>query len=76
MRHGDRKGALYAIENGRIRPSKLLIDSVAGLLQGKPEFVLIDDQKVAHESILEGRRARHRRSRSSSFKAGRGRASR
>lgn len=53
MRHGDRKGALYAIENGRIRPSKLLIDSVAGLLQGKPEFVLIDDQKVAHESILE-----------------------
>jgi DUF2075 family protein len=51
--HGDRKGALYAIENGRIRPSKLLIDSVAGLLQGKPEFVLIDDQKVAHEAILE-----------------------
>jgi uncharacterized protein len=53
VRHGDRKGALYAIENGRIRPSKLLIDSVAGLLQGKPEFVLIDDQKVAHETILE-----------------------
>jgi DUF2075 family protein len=53
VRHGDRKGALYAIENGRIRPSKLLIDSVAGLLQGKPEFVLIDDQKVAHESLLE-----------------------
>ena len=52
VRHGDRKGALYAIENGRLRPSKLLIDSVAGLLQGKPEFVLIDDQKVAHESIL------------------------
>ena len=52
VRHGDRKGALYAIENGRIRPSKMLIDSVAGLLQGKPEFVLIDDQKVAHETIL------------------------
>ena len=52
VRHGDRKGALYAIENGRIRPSKLLVDSVAGLLQGNPEFVLIDDQKVAHESIL------------------------
>lgn len=52
VRYGDRKGALYAIENGRIRPSKLLIDSVASLLQGKPEFVLIDDQKVAHESIL------------------------
>jgi len=53
VRYGDRKGALYAIENGRIRPSKMLIDSVAGLLQGKPEFVLIDDQKVIYETILE-----------------------
>ncbi len=53
VRHGDRKGALYAIENGRIRPSKMLIDSVAGLLQGKAEFVLIDDQKVVHETILQ-----------------------
>ncbi len=53
VRHGDRKGAMYAIENGRIRPSKMLIDSVAGLLQGKPEFVLIDDQKVVHETILQ-----------------------
>jgi len=53
VRHGDRRGALYAIEHGQIRPSKLLIDCVAGLLQGKPEFVLIDDQKVAHETILQ-----------------------
>lgn len=53
VRHGDRKGALYAIENGRIRPSKTLSDSVAGLLQGRSEFVLIDDQKLAHETILQ-----------------------
>jgi DUF2075 family protein len=53
VRHGDRRGALYAIENGRIRPSKMLADSVAALLQGKPEFVLIDDQKVVYETILE-----------------------
>lgn len=53
VRHGDRRGALYAIDNGRIRPSKMLIDSVAGLLQGKSEFVLIDDQKVVHETILQ-----------------------
>jgi DUF2075 family protein/DNA replication protein DnaC len=53
VRYGDRKGALYSIENGRIRPSKMLIDSVAGLLQGKSEFVLIDDQKVVHETILQ-----------------------
>jgi DUF2075 family protein len=53
VRHGDRRRTLYAIENGRVRPSKMLIDSVAGLLQGKTEFVLIDDQKVAHEAILQ-----------------------
>lgn len=52
VRHGDRKGALYAIENGRIRPSRMLVDSVVGLLQGKSEFVLIDDQKLVHETIL------------------------
>ncbi len=53
VRHGDRRGALYAIENGRIQPSKMLADAVAGLLQGKPEFVLIDDQKVVYETILQ-----------------------
>ena len=31
----------------------MLADAVAGLLQGKPEFVLIDDQKVVHETILQ-----------------------
>lgn len=53
VRHGDRRGTLYAIENGRIRPSKMLADSVAGLLQGKPEFVLVDDQKVVYETVLQ-----------------------
>jgi DUF2075 family protein len=52
VRHGDRRRALYAIENGTIRPSKMLVDSVVGLLQGRPEFVLIDDQKVVHETIM------------------------
>lgn len=52
VRHGDRRRALYAIENGTIRPSKFLVDSVVGLLQGRPEFVLIDDQKVVHETIM------------------------
>jgi DUF2075 family protein len=52
VKYGDQKNALYVIENGRIQPSKMLADSVASLLQGKPEFVLIDDQKVVYESIL------------------------
>lgn len=53
VRRGDRHKALYAIEHGRIRPSKLLIECVTGLLQGKTEFILIDDQKLVYESILD-----------------------
>jgi DUF2075 family protein len=53
VRHSDHKQTLYQIENGRIRPSKMLADAVAGLLKGEPEFVLIDDQKVVYETILQ-----------------------
>lgn len=53
VRHSDRKRTLYQIENGHIQPSKMLADAVAGLLQGRPEFVLIDDQKVVYETILQ-----------------------
>lgn len=53
VRHGDRRGALYMIEHGEIRPSKMLADAVVGSLQGKPEFVLIDDQKIVYETILQ-----------------------
>lgn len=52
VRHGDRRKALYAIENGRIRPSKMLSDSIKAMLQGKTEFVMIDDQKVVYETVL------------------------
>lgn len=44
---------MYLIENGRIRPSKKLMDHVAGLFQGNSEFILLDEQKVVFESILE-----------------------
>lgn len=52
IRYGDSKNLLYRIENGRIQPSKMLADAVVGLLQGKNEFVLIDDQKLVYESVL------------------------
>lgn len=59
VRYGDRGELLYRLEHGRIRPSKLLADSVVGLLQGKPEFVLVDDQKLVFETaiLLAGRAA-------------------
>jgi uncharacterized protein len=52
LRSGDRKKGIYELENGRIRPSKGLVDALAGMLAGKREFVLIDDQKVVYENAL------------------------
>lgn len=53
IKYGDDKEVLYAIENGRIRPSKNLIDSLEAMLLGKQEFVLVDDQKVVYETALD-----------------------
>ena len=52
VRYGDNRKVLYEIEEGRIRPSKALADSLAGLMKGKPEFVLIDDQKTVYEAVM------------------------
>jgi uncharacterized protein len=52
VRHGDARSLLYRIENGRIRPSKGLVESLTGMLAGKQEFVLVDDQKVVYETAL------------------------
>jgi DUF2075 family protein len=52
IRHGDRRSLIYRIENGRIRPSKGLIESLTGMLAGKQELILIDDQKIAYEEAL------------------------
>lgn len=52
VRHGDENNILYRIENGRIRPSKMLADSVGKMLKGNPEFIMIDDQKIVYETAL------------------------
>lgn len=52
VKYGDKAGLLYKIENGRIRPSKMLVDSLAKMLKGNQEFILIDDQKVVYENAL------------------------
>ncbi|WP_163182615.1 DUF2075 domain-containing protein [Neobacillus sedimentimangrovi] len=52
IQYGDNKENLYKIENGRIRPSKSLQDSLNSMLKGNPEFVMIDDQKVIFEQAI------------------------
>jgi uncharacterized protein len=53
VRTGDKRELLYRMENGRIRPSKMLADSVLGLLQGQTEFILVDDQKLVFETAMQ-----------------------
>ncbi|MEF9961168.1 MAG: DUF2075 domain-containing protein [Erysipelotrichaceae bacterium] len=43
---------LYRIENGRIKPSKALQDNIESMLEGNPEFILIDEQQVVFERAL------------------------
>lgn len=52
VKYGDKTNILYEIENGKIRPSKALADSLVSMLSGNPEFTLIDDQKIVFEVAL------------------------
>ena len=53
VKYGDSQNIMEMIENGEIRPSKALADSVVGLLNGNQEFTLIDDQKIVFETALQ-----------------------
>ena len=56
----DQKRILYKIENGKIRPSKSLQDSLNSMLKGNEEFVMIDTQKVVYEEAIELARQSYR----------------
>jgi DUF2075 family protein len=51
---GQGKGInlLYLIENGKIKPSKKLVEHVNALFEGNDSFILFDEQKIAYESII------------------------
>ena len=54
---GDNKELLYIIDNGKIRPSKSLQNSIASMLKGNKEFDMIDEQARAFvDEKLENRR--------------------
>ncbi len=50
--HGDDQHALRRILEGKFRPSRKLLDHVGGVLDGKPEYILLDEQLVAFERVL------------------------
>lgn len=53
VKYGDTKKIIYRIEQGKIRPSKMLSESMVSMLTGNTEFTMIDDQKVVYETALE-----------------------
>jgi DUF2075 family protein len=53
VKSGDKGALMYRIEQGKIKPSRQLADTLSGLLKGNREFVLIDEQKLVYETALE-----------------------
>jgi hypothetical protein len=49
---GDEQHALRRIVEGRFRPCKKLLEHVSRLLDGKPEYILLDEQLVAFERVM------------------------
>ena len=49
---GDKGNLLYEISNGKVRPSKMLQDTLVSMLNGNEEFIMIDDQKIVYEEAL------------------------
>ena len=50
--NGDDQHALRRILEGKFRPSKKLLNHVGRVLEGKPEYVLLDEQLVAFERVM------------------------
>ena len=49
---GDHCKILYELDAGKIRPSRSLQDKLSSMLDGNPEFILIDEQKVVYEHAI------------------------
>lgn len=52
VKTGDNGDIMYRIDNGKIKPSKQLSDSLVSLLKGNQEFIMVDEQKLVHETAL------------------------
>ena len=52
VRYGDKSNLMFRIENGKIKPSKSLADSLAKMIAGNPEFIMLDEQKLVYETAI------------------------
>ena len=51
IREKDGIDLLMKIDHGKLKPAKALQDSLVSMIRGNQEFVLIDEQKVAYETV-------------------------
>ena len=51
IKEKDGINLLLRIDHGKLKPAKALQDSMASMIRGNQEFVLIDEQKVAYETV-------------------------
>ena len=56
IRKGAGTSLLERVDQSIIRPSKQLADAVGNMLNGQEEFVLLDEQKTAFETIIRNAR--------------------
>ena len=52
VRYCSPEDIIWKIDNGRLRPSKQLAESLSSMLKGNDEFVMLDDQKVVYETAV------------------------
>lgn len=52
VRYCSPEDIIWKIDNGKLRPSKQLADSLTSMLKGNDEFVMLDDQKVVYEAAV------------------------
>lgn len=48
----SKNNLLFEVENGKIRPSKMLANSLASMLNGNKEYQLIDEQRIVFSSLF------------------------
>lgn len=51
-KYSSRGDLLYYIDNGRIKPTKALQDTLVSMVEGNKEFILLDEQVVVYDMCL------------------------
>lgn len=53
IHRGDGGSIAAMVEESKYRPSKKLLDHIASLIKGKPEYLLLDEQLVVYDKVFE-----------------------